>query len=196
MYVYFLVQVSVEIDSRDGTVQYKNVLVPDCFDVIGDASPSLKLLSLGARVCVRHDQAMFVEGVVCKILEGHPVRFSVAVLGVQQREVTVKRADLRLLRPPWWDELENLDNSIPQIHEDLPQGSDYYHPGSPTMMTRTPASVCTNGQHIDDFCDSDDELRQEAIMFPMENDAKLSGSSKRSSMQSRGEFFKAFMPKI
>lgn len=39
----------------------------------------------------------------------------------------------------------------------------------------------------EDFCESDDDLRKEDIQFSSDADgAKLSGSSKRSSMQSRG----------
>lgn len=164
---------------------------PQCYDIIGDASPSVNQLTLATRVCVRHDQALFVEGFVCKIIEGPPVRFEVTVLGGQQREVTVKRADLRLLRPPWWDELENLETQL-HIPEEIPKQTDYYTQvvnSSPPPLN-TPVSVCTtisNGRNIDEFCESEDELRrEEGIMFPAESDAKLSGSSKRSSVQSRG----------
>ncbi|XP_059480493.1 putative transcription factor capicua isoform X3 [Neocloeon triangulifer] len=43
-------------------------------------------------------------------------------------------------------------------------------------------------KQFDDFVDSDDDLRKEDIMFPSENDVKIceTGSSKRSSVQSRG----------
>lgn len=188
-------QIFVELDGRAGSIRYTNVLQKDCYDVIGDASPSVNQLTLGVRVCVRvcvrYDPALFEEGVVCRILEGQPVRFVVAVLHGEQRDITVKRADLRLLRPPWWDELENLEGQL-QISEDLPQQTEYFGQvvNSPTTQLNTPVSVCTpisNGRHYDEFCESEDELRrEEGIMFSTENDAKLSGSSKRSSMQSRG----------
>lgn len=180
----------VELDGKVGSIRYTDVLQPHCFDVIGDASPSVNLLVGGTRVCVRYDQALFIEGVVCKVIEGPPVRFEVTVLGDQQRDVTVKRADLRLLRPPWWDELENLDSQL-QIQEDITPQTEYYPSvvNSPPQLN-TPVSICTsisNGRHIDEFCESEDELRrEEGIMFTTENDAKLSGSSKRSSVQSRG----------
>lgn len=165
---------------------------PQCYDIIGDASPSVNQLTLATRVCVRYDQALFVEGFVCRVIEGPPVRFEVTVLGGQQREVTVKRADLRLLRPPWWDELENLEGQQLQIQEEIPPQTEYFPSvvSSPPPQLNTPVSVCTsisNGKHIDEFCESEDELRrEEGIMFTTENDAKLSGSSKRSSVQSRG----------
>lgn len=53
----------------------------ECYNVIGDASPSVNQISLGTRVCVRHNQSMFVEGIVCSILDGQPIRFVVAVIG-------------------------------------------------------------------------------------------------------------------
>lgn len=183
-------QIIVELDGKEGkTVRIKDVLANDCYDVIGDASPSVNQITLGARVCVRHNQGMFVEGVVCSILDPPPIRFVIAALGDQQCEIEVKRADLRLLRPPWWDELENMGKPIlPNLQHTTTQ-SDYFNPNpavSPPPQLNTPVSVCTpvsNGRQYDDFCDSEDELRRE--IFPSETDAKLSGSSKRSSMQSR-----------
>ncbi|XP_031336738.1 putative transcription factor capicua isoform X2 [Photinus pyralis] len=174
---------TVEFDGRENKpVCFTDVLASECYDVIGDASPYVSQLTLGTRVCVRHDQAVFVEGVVCKILEGQPIRFAVAVLGDRPHEINVKRADLRLLRPPWWDELENLQFPL-QLHDVLPTIQTEYISNSPPRI-----SACTplsNGRHCDEFCESEDELRREDIMFPSETDAKLSGSSKRSSMQSR-----------
>lgn len=133
----------MEMDGKDvKTVRYKDVLANDCYDVISDASPSLKQISIGTRVCVRHNQALFVEGVVCSICDTHPVRFIVAVLGEQRREITVGRAELRLLRPPWWDELENLNRLT--IQEQPPtMPVEYYSRVSPPPQHNTPVSVCT-----------------------------------------------------
>ncbi|KAK4871834.1 hypothetical protein RN001_015958 [Aquatica leii] len=184
----------VEFDGRENQpVCFSDVLASECYDVIGDASPYVSQLTLGTRVCVRHDQAVFVEGVVCRILEGQPVRFAVAVLGDRPREINVKRADLRLLRPPWWDELENLQGHL-QVHDVLPTiQSEYIAASPPRISTCTPLS---NGRHYDEFCESEDELRREDIMFPSEGDgAKLSGSSKRSSMQSRASSSSSITPR-
>lgn len=162
------------------------MLANECYDVIGDASPSVTEIALGTRVCVRH-MDMFVEGVVFEILS-HPVRFVVAVLGDQPCNITVKRADLRLLRPLWWDEFENNERlPVQELHVAPSQADFYTTAASPPPQHSTPMSACTplsNGRQYDEFCDSEDELRTE--MFPSEVDAKLSGSSKRSSMQSRG----------
>ncbi|KAF5289605.1 hypothetical protein FQR65_LT11796 [Abscondita terminalis] len=185
----------VEFDGRENQpVCFSDVLATECYDVIGDASPYVSQLTLGTRVCVRHDQAVFVEGVVCRKLEGQPIRFAVAVLGDRPREINVKRADLRLLLPPWWDELENLQGHM-QVHDLLPTIQPEYITSSspPRMSTCTPLS---NGRHYDEFCESEDELRREDIMFPAEGDgAKLSGSSKRSSMQSRASSSSSITPR-
>ncbi|XP_060516322.1 putative transcription factor capicua isoform X3 [Cylas formicarius] len=178
--------ITVVLDGKSDKekLTYENVFDNECYNVIGDASPSVNQISLGTRVCVRHNQSMFVEGVVCTILEGQPVRFVVAVIGEKSCEVTVKRADLRLLRPPWWDELENLEPSLEIINS---QAIDYCRNNQISPTLHTPVSACTplsNGRHYDEFCESEDELRQET--FHSEVDAKLSGSSKRSSMHSRG----------
>ncbi|XP_049818744.1 putative transcription factor capicua isoform X4 [Aethina tumida] len=173
----------VELDGKDAkSISFSNVFDKEWYNVIGDASPSVNQITTSTRVCVRHNHNVFVEGIVCSVLEGQPVRFSVAIIGGGS-EIEVKRSELRLLRPPWYDELANLE---PQV-EMLPQTNDYFrHITSPTQTT--PVSACTpvsNGRVYDEFGESEDELRQD-LTFNSEIDAKLSGSSKRSSMHSRG----------
>ncbi|RZF39984.1 hypothetical protein LSTR_LSTR002387 [Laodelphax striatellus] len=95
-----------------------------------------------------------------------------------------------------------------QVHQVVPtlQPADtggYYRSTttSPLQNMATPishqtasSSVLSNAsgddlrrRHYDDFCESDDELRQEDIQFPSDADGcRVSTSSKRSSMQSRG----------
>ncbi|CAH1158712.1 unnamed protein product [Phyllotreta striolata] len=186
--------IAVALDGKEERVIYDNVFDNKCFNVISDASPSVNQITLGTRVCVRNNQSMFMEGVVCSILEGQPVRFVVAVIGEQPIELTVKRADLRLLRPPWWDELENIE---PNIENAMPTALEFHraNPASPTQL-HTPISVGTplsNGRHYDEFCESEDELRQDA--FSSEVNAKLSGSSKRSSMHSRSSSSSSITPR-
>ncbi|KAJ8930843.1 hypothetical protein NQ314_016260 [Rhamnusium bicolor] len=189
--------ITVALDGKEEKlITYTNVFDNECYNVIGDASPSINQITLGTRVCVRHNQSMFVEGVVCSRLEGQPVRFVVAVIGEKSMDVTVKRAELRLLRPPWWDELENLEPAIENV---IQPTVEYFraNQASPTQL-HTPVSVCTplsNGRHYDEFCESEDELRQDNITFGTEVDAKLSGSSKRSSMHSRGSSSSSITPR-
>ncbi|XP_028141757.1 putative transcription factor capicua isoform X1 [Diabrotica virgifera virgifera] len=187
----------VALDGKEDKITYDNVFDNECFNVISDASPSVNQITMGTRVCVRDNQSMFVEGVVCTILEGQPVRFGVALFGEQSVELTVKRADLRLLRPPWWDELENIEPNLDNV---IQPSLDFYGRNAQVspMQLHTPISACTplsNGRHYDEFCESEDELRQDNITFNPEVDAKLSGSSKRSSMHSRGSSSRSITPR-
>ncbi|XP_044764717.1 putative transcription factor capicua isoform X2 [Coccinella septempunctata] len=189
--------ITVALDGKDERIlHYSNVLDKECYDIIGDASPSFNQITLGARVCVRHDQSMFVEGVVCKI-EPQPPKFLVAKLGEQQCYITVKRSELRLLRPPWYDELENLDEPTGMLSP--PQHQPEYYPRnvSPPQL-HTPVSVSTpvsSSRNYEDFNESEDELRREDIIFPTEGNDKLSGSSKRSSVHSRGSSSSSITPR-
>lgn len=225
-------EVWVKFDYYDELAVYTDVLGSGKYDVIGDASPSMGQVQLGARVCVRATDPMathrvFFEGVVYKILRS-PVQFLVKLIGGQQnQELLVKRADLRLLLPPWWDELECPEDDphpvitsngsgsgrvymsdsngqlqqpsvlhthqptppqpIPlQLHHVVPtlQPSDannYYRSAatSPLHSMITPVTIhststaLSNGsaddlrrRQYDDFCESDDDLRKEDILFP------------------------------
>ncbi|VVC31795.1 Hypothetical protein CINCED_3A006117 [Cinara cedri] len=188
----------IEFDYSDEDqrfVLFKDVLSASKYDVISDASPSLSQVSIGARVCVRIAGSqsdhlvsrVFIEGVVQKIIT-NPVRFVVNVVSGNKEEYVVKRADLRLLLPPWWDELEHgiPNGHIPLIREPTPpitnEPANYYE-----SAVTSPLQPLNNQHYDDDFCESDDDLRREDILFMSDADAgKLSGSSKRSSMQSRG----------
>lgn len=104
-------------------VRYSDVLVAGKYKVIGDASPSLEQVCLDAEVCIRcpfqnsqNDataSSLFVKGTVCKILM-KPSRF---VVKMQSRDdeqgdsFVVKRSDLRLIRPLWWEELKDMEDS-------------------------------------------------------------------------------------
>ena len=109
-------EVFVEFDGEGTLVRYTGVLGCRRFDVIGDATPSLGQLTIDAKVCLKcpmasgHIDAMtnvFVRGIVAKIVPEHK-RFVVKIPmeGDRSESYVVKRADLRLLQPPWVDELE------------------------------------------------------------------------------------------
>ncbi|KAJ8923865.1 hypothetical protein NQ315_010447 [Exocentrus adspersus] len=189
--------ITVALDGKEEKlITYTNVFDSECYNVIGNYSPKYDEITLGTRVCVGlHNQSIYVEGVVCSRLEGELVTFVVAVIGEKSLEVTVKKGHLRLLRPLWWEEQKKM-----QLTENVTQPTvDYFHtnPASPTQL-HTPVSVCTplsNGRHYDEFCESEDELRQDNITFGAEVDAKLSGSSKRSSMHSRGSSSSSITPR-
>lgn len=111
-------EIWVELDYYEGKqLKFSNVLTTGKYDVIGDASPSMRQLAMGSRICVRQEatidnisSGVFLEGVVCNILN-NPTRYVVRVQDHQHGdEITVKRADLRLMQPPWWDELADFNS--------------------------------------------------------------------------------------
>lgn len=111
-------EVFIEFDGEGKLAKYMDVFGAGKYDVIGDAIPSLEQVTLDAKVCFKcptpngHIDAMtnvFVRGTVCKIF-APTKRFSVKIPtdGDQSDSYVVKRADLRLLQPPWVDELEDV----------------------------------------------------------------------------------------
>ena len=121
--------VLVQLDGSDQPTLYSDVTRAGKFDVVSDASPSPSQLTLGARVCLRvedhhlhhhhhpHHQevAVFVEGVICQI-SNKPIQYLVRTIGQHPSDVErwVTRPSLRLLQPPWWEELENwMEPAVP-----------------------------------------------------------------------------------
>ncbi|XP_070137730.1 putative transcription factor capicua isoform X1 [Drosophila bipectinata] len=108
----------VEFDSPDlGSRLYPDVLHQGCYHVILDASPPMADITLDARVCVRQrvegrgagsGSFVYVEGIITDI--NHATKqYSVQLMGEEMNTTKVVcRADLRLLQPPWWDELNEL----------------------------------------------------------------------------------------
>ncbi|XP_026477343.1 uncharacterized protein LOC113383295 isoform X3 [Ctenocephalides felis] len=278
-------EVIVELDNRENNpLCYQDVLGLGKYNVISDACPPTEQVSIGSQVCVRFDGTLvYHEGVVVKVVSG-PTRFFVSLLHSQD-EISVKRADIRLLLPPWWDELKDLSvissgaviengynsdvyeqqrsqmglspmHPTIQVHQLVPliQPTDGYYrcvatsplqphslpQGAASSSSNAGAQTCSNSNvgssvvvvsaggvlsHVrptgaedlrrrmsgticsssglatptvvlptqvaaavyDEFCESEDDLRNEDILFNTETDGgKLSGSSKRSSLQSRG----------
>ncbi|XP_037041060.1 putative transcription factor capicua isoform X2 [Bradysia coprophila] len=104
--------IAVEFDYPEGSTKvFQDVFGSGRFDVISDASPPVNEISLGCRVCIRteltNQTVIYVEGVITQILNDTK-QFSVQILGNAQDVRTVKRGHIRLLRPPWWDELNDI----------------------------------------------------------------------------------------
>lgn len=228
---------------------------------------------------------VFIEGHVMEILSGPTKQFAVQIHGSLQDKRIVKRSELRLVLPPWWDEIADqseastvkvtqmgsitkgepqtqrvmsflinkptVEQSIEssgaivynrnepmnimkpnhnpsrayiqryeapgsiQLHQVIPtlqSNDDYYRttatspfqsssheastsvtelPPGMTMVSASPLNDDAYRRHsstrpYDDEYESDDELRREDISFSIDGEEKYSGSSKRSSMQSRG----------
>ncbi|XP_008207430.1 putative transcription factor capicua isoform X1 [Nasonia vitripennis] len=222
----------IMLDSEPEIYKFSNILSSRKFDVISDASPSSTQITVDTKVCFRRPNAMnlsqsetasnvFYIGTISRILL-KPTRFVVEMLTKNENYI-VKRADLRLIRPPWWDEIEetfedqkslsfesnentsmcnNLESSNPLIqsnkssqisHVSGDKVKCYYRttgtsPFMPLMSgIQSTSNLVSNSADppYDDF-ESEDDLDKEDIAFTLDGDVKLSGSSKRSSMQSRG----------
>uniref|UniRef100_A0A182MCL5 HMG box domain-containing protein n=1 Tax=Anopheles culicifacies TaxID=139723 RepID=A0A182MCL5_9DIPT len=120
--------VVIGFDQPEGSHQTYDGVLDDTHrqqDIIDDVCPALADLQPGVRVCVRatcvhphpvtsNGGDVFVEGIL-KEVHGNKKQFSVQIrcnaVGDKQELRIVKRVDMRLLKPPWWDELEDaLDN--------------------------------------------------------------------------------------
>ncbi|XP_055318978.1 putative transcription factor capicua isoform X6 [Sitodiplosis mosellana] len=105
----------VEFDYPEGTQQsYYDVLGNGRFDIISDASPSVGDIMHGTRVVCssqtnRQGHTSFIEGQITQILNDTK-QFVVRTIASDQVK-TVKRAQIRLLQPPWWDELNDNDTN-------------------------------------------------------------------------------------
>lgn len=86
------------------------------------AFPPLPIqIKLGSRVCVRTTMPnrpgfVFVEGAIVDV-QNDTKAYTVQLSGngKQEKMYNVKRAHIRLLRPPWWDELNDAGNEAEQI---------------------------------------------------------------------------------
>lgn len=210
----------VEFDNNgEELILFADVLQNGRYDVISDASPTLMQVTVGARVCVRTSGSLvddkqglsrlFVEAIVHKIITS-PVQFVVRLLGPESKEYVVKRADIRLLQPPWSDELENdyehelpppllpygnippssvnrASNIMPSSNAYLQTPSNQLDPASKSLcrsaatspLRVTPVAgnagcaaaalgsggVDERSRRFDEYCESDDDLRKENILF-------------------------------
>lgn len=133
----------VELDnSDDKLVKYPNILSTSKYDIISDASPSKGQLAIGSRVCVRKS-IVFIEGVVTNILN----MCFVVRLADDNHELTVKRADLRLLQPPWWEELADIDPEPIVYDEPTGYGTilQYTDGGVPLQLNQVVPTLQTGG---------------------------------------------------
>ena len=102
----------VEFESDKAKVIFSNVFDPQASGLlVGDNNPQVASLTIGRDVCLRVSQErnIFHEGVIVAV-ERNPLAFRVAlktIPGVSQgEEILAKRVHLRLLQPPWWEDME------------------------------------------------------------------------------------------
>ncbi|KAL9871681.1 putative transcription factor capicua isoform 4-T10 [Glossina fuscipes fuscipes] len=144
----------VEFDPPErGTHLYTDVLNSGRFNVILDASPPAADIMEDARVCVRtqiegRDGCVFIEGTVVDI-NSATKQFTVQIVTSETGAPilkAVKRADLRLLIPPWWDELNEV-SPVENIGPATPKKSVSLHPRILPRNTITTHSNVTHSQY-------------------------------------------------
>jgi len=92
------------------------------FSIINDVAPPLiEQIPAGTRVCVRVGQEnknrVFIEAVIAGVMRD-PSKF---VVRMTAEELIVKRSDIRLMLPPWWNELvevpvRSMTGGMMQVH--------------------------------------------------------------------------------
>ncbi|KAG5680684.1 hypothetical protein PVAND_010177 [Polypedilum vanderplanki] len=115
--------VLVELDFPEGQQQlYQDIFATGKFDVIGDAPPTLNEIYVGRRICVRASISdlpthVFIEGQVIEIINIPTKQFTIQTFSGEKK--IVKRAELRLILPPWWEEIseqhETTSSSVVKV---------------------------------------------------------------------------------
>lgn len=98
--------VEVLFDHHSTPTPYSNIL--DTNDVLGNSSAPAILIKAGIHVCVKVQQSSyFTIGRVIQVRHGPPMQCLVQVNLPSPATVWVNRALVRLLQPPWYDDLED-----------------------------------------------------------------------------------------
>ncbi|GAB6019604.1 hypothetical protein CHUAL_001169 [Chamberlinius hualienensis] len=118
--IYSNCVVEVQLDRDQSLLRYNDVLRADNHDVISDHSPSPDKIVVGMIVCARIDKEenIYMEGAVVGFTTKPSIQYHVKLnITTNCHEQTVEevrivtRANIRLLQPPWWDELQLLTDS-------------------------------------------------------------------------------------
>ena len=162
-------RVSVSLDSEPDPLTYENVLSLVKCSIVSDVVPSTNQVSVGNKVGLRIDpeQNLFVEALVYEIkgrrmvksdVPFHSTQFLVKVISTENYEKKwVKRSQLRLLFPPWWEELNHANACGPPPTEPV---------RGPSAMNERRMPTNAAGNYISsEHDDSDDDLKKEDISF-------------------------------
>lgn len=106
--------IGVLFDSDKNTVYFNDVVDQRAqFDIISDHSPMAMMTVVGSKVCVRinPEENFYYEGVIAD-KKSQPVSYCVRIQGPHEDKFRdpqwVSRAVLRLIQPPWYEDLESL----------------------------------------------------------------------------------------
>jgi hypothetical protein len=110
----------VLLDADKNYTYYNNVIETRSLDILSDHSPSASMVNIGSKVCVRinTDVSVFYEGKVIEKKQ-QPVSYHVMICNKEAaqgtQDVWVPRAMLRLLQPPWHEDLEELLEQLESV---------------------------------------------------------------------------------
>ncbi|CAL1541747.1 unnamed protein product, partial [Lymnaea stagnalis] len=169
--------IDVEFESDHCQMTFSNVFDPKNCLLVGDNHPQPSALTNGRVVCVRVNQEtnVFHEGVIIE-RRANPPSFLVKLNRNDQyqdvpADVTTSRVNIRLLQPPWFDDMEDIsagssstgENSeqcfspVNQMPSSSNQGGVLYR------IERPVSSSAGSLEHVDDM--SDDEMLNDSISF-------------------------------
>lgn len=111
--------IGVLFDGESEVTNFLDVLDNKACVIVGDNAPPALMISIGCNVCVRisAEKNVFYEGQVLEKKSGQPVLFRVKIVnkGMLGNDVLVPRSSIRLLQPPWHEDLEEgyMDQPAP-----------------------------------------------------------------------------------
>ncbi|UYV64009.1 CIC [Cordylochernes scorpioides] len=102
--------IGVTFDKEPSVITFiHDILDKGRYNIVSDHSPSPAQVLVGTSVCVRinPEENVFLEGVVMA-LSAKPIQYNIKLKssGSDPDTIWVSRANIRLLLPPWWEELE------------------------------------------------------------------------------------------
>jgi len=102
--------IGVLFDGDLEVTSFNDVLDSKSCLIVGDNAPLAVMISIGSHVCVRTnvEKNVFFEGQVVEKKTQQPVLYQVKLLHNTQgwNSVLVPRSSIRLLQPPWFEDLE------------------------------------------------------------------------------------------
>jgi len=140
------VQLDADREDPGGMVYYDNVLERRSADIIGDHPPPASAVDVGTVVCIRVDPDVAVFYIGRVVEKRHPplcTTYLVALDKTSGPAVWVSRANLRLLLPPWFEDMASFI------------GDSAARPGPSTVGHDAGYSAVCSRQCLDDLAAED-----------------------------------------
>lgn len=102
--------VKVLLDKQTEPIVYNEVL--STLDILGHHSPAAVLVTEGLSVCVkeRQEDNVYVVSKIKQVVVGPPLKCLVESESLPE-DIWVNRANIRLMQPPWYDDLRGAGQS-------------------------------------------------------------------------------------